>query len=183
MEATKLTARCRTYYGTEAEDSTNFWMVVGTFTSSGIRSPNHLFTHTHTYAVWESHAHHQAMMDRPDYPAMVGRLKPYLRTEQLYMRHVQFNSTHFNDSYLNNNGLLTAFDAPVSAILFVTPRKDGDDVQKGASVAEVLEGWAKATDSAKNNNEHPPAVWGAAEEDANETLLVIGWKGVEVCFP
>lgn len=101
------------------------------------------------------------MMDRPDYPAMVARIKPYLRNEQLYMRHVQFH----------NDAPLTAFDAPISAILFLNPRKDMDSVQKDATVTEVLETQTKKIDS---------AVWGPAEEDVNETILVIGRKDVEV---
>lgn len=109
-------------------------------------------------------------MDRPDYPAMVARLKPYLRTEQLHMRHVQFHT----------DTRLEAFDAPVSAIHFLTPRKDMDNVQEDTTITETLETWTKLMDSTANNDVYLPAVWGPAEEDVNETILIVGRKGVEV---
>ncbi|KAF8967025.1 hypothetical protein BDZ97DRAFT_561754 [Flammula alnicola] len=131
----------RVYYGIEEEDRTNFWMVV----------------------VWQSHAHHQAMIDRPDYPVMVGRLQPFFRDGQLKMNHIEFNKE--TDA---------AFNAPVTAISFLT-LKEGRTKEEAD---EALRALIKVLDEGPGSFQ--PATWGETEEDAEKTILVVGWSSVQI---
>ncbi|KAF9565755.1 hypothetical protein CPC08DRAFT_704456 [Agrocybe pediades] len=118
----------RIYTGVEVEDNTSFWMVV----------------------VWQSHEHHQAMMNRPDYPDMVARLKPFFRDGQLKMDHVEFNGDSDN-----------AFGSPITLLSFM-------QVRTGRTVEE-LERRLQATCSRGSSTR-----WGQTHEDAR---MVIGITG------
>jgi len=120
------------FYGLQAEDKAKFWMVV----------------------VWESHAHHQAMMNSVDYPLMVGRLKPYFSGE-LKMNHVEFDKD-----------TAATFSAPVTAISFV--RSKANSAQD--NIAHVLMRLSEGTG----------ATWGATQEEAEMTIVVEGRTGDEV---
>ncbi|KAF8889992.1 hypothetical protein CPB84DRAFT_1785118 [Gymnopilus junonius] len=127
--------------GLEAEpDERNFWMVV----------------------VWESHELHQAMMARPDYPTMVGRLKPFFRDGILKMNHVKFN-----------RDTDTAFKAPVTAIAFITLK--GNTTLK--DLDKLLNFTQQLCDPEKGG--HPPTAWGNTEEDEKQVLVISGWDSVE----
>ncbi|KAF4617323.1 hypothetical protein D9613_006133 [Agrocybe pediades] len=116
------------YTGVEVEDNTSFWMVV----------------------VWQSHEHHQAMMNRPDYPDMVARLKPFFRDGQLKMDHVEFNGDSDN-----------AFGSPITLLSFMR-------VRTGHTVEE-LERRLQATCNRESSTR-----WGQTHEDAR---MVIGITG------
>ncbi|KJA17475.1 hypothetical protein HYPSUDRAFT_46424 [Hypholoma sublateritium FD-334 SS-4] len=121
------------YHGLQEEDKAKFWMVV----------------------VWESHAHHQAMMNSADYPLMVGRLKPYFSGE-LKMNHVEFDKDTAG-----------SFSAPVTTIYFVQS-KAGFAAQD--SLAHGLEKLSKRTST----------TWGATQEDAEMSIVIEGQAVGEV---
>lgn len=105
-------------------------------------------------------------MDRPDYPEMVGRLKPYLRDGVLKMNHVEFNSD--TDA---------AFNAPVTGIVFLSLKMGytSDEVEK------ALKMWQSTLDPTKGA--YPPVTWGATHEDPNKLVVLIGWNGEQVsCY-
>ncbi|KDR82910.1 hypothetical protein GALMADRAFT_238558 [Galerina marginata CBS 339.88] len=126
----------RIFTGLQEQDRTSFWMVV----------------------VWESHELHQAMMDRPDYPAMVGRLKPFFRDGQIKMNHVEFN-----------NETDAAFNAPLTSISFLT-LKDGASLEDLDRLFRVLDNLVDP-----NHGGYPPGAWGATHEDPRKVLYLTGW--------
>lgn len=112
--------------------------------------------------VWQGHEHHKAMMDRPDYPQMVGRLTPYLNGE-LKMNHVEFNSD-----------TATALSSPITGVLFFS-------LKEGFSSDEMerkLELWTGTLGSSENG--HPPVTWGPTHEDPNKWIVLIGWNDKRV---
>ncbi|KAF9485232.1 hypothetical protein BDN70DRAFT_681647 [Pholiota conissans] len=119
----------RIFYGLEEEDRTKFWMIV----------------------VWQSHAHHQAMMDSPDYALMVGRLRPYFGGE-LKMNHVEF---------VHGEG--PAFGAPITTISFLKSTKDSG----GDEVDETLKSLTKSSGAVG-------ATWGQTQEDASLKIGIFG---------
>ncbi|KAF8177036.1 hypothetical protein BJ912DRAFT_1132897 [Pholiota molesta] len=120
----------RICHGLEEEDKTKFWMIV----------------------VWQSHAHHQAMMDSPDYAIMVGRLKHYFDGE-LKMNHVEFADDE-----------QPPFSAPITAISFLrsenTEAKEADEALQ--SLMKVNIGGIGAT-------------WGQTQEETALKIVIVGW--------
>jgi len=106
------------------------------------------------------------MMAREDYPAMVGRLKPFFRDGQLKMNHVKFNRD--TDA---------AFSAPVTALAFLKMKENTtmEDVDRIANVTQHL---------CKPDEEgHPRTAWGQTEEDERLALIISGWDSLGVGVP
>ncbi|KAF8158088.1 hypothetical protein B0H34DRAFT_797503 [Crassisporium funariophilum] len=130
------------YAGLEEEDSTNVWMAF----------------------IWQTFEHHKAMMERPDYPAMVARLKPYFRDGQMKMAHVEFN-----------HDTAAAFSAPLTTVTRLTPKAGQSQEDLEATITNVGRVLASV-----GRGSHAPIAWGELQEERDQFLLVIGWDSLEI---
>jgi len=103
---------------------------------------------------WESLAHHQKVIDGPDYGNVINALKPVFGGDAK-MNHVIFN----------NNPI--AFESPVTEVLFITLK----DPSYRAEVTEILTKISNMTEGR--------LVFGPTLEDENVIVLVGGWQSVQ----
>ena len=104
---------------------------------------------------WESQAHHQKVIDGPNYGDVINTLKPVIGGDAK-MNHVIFNSYPI------------AFESPVTEVLFLTLKDPGHR----AEVTEILTRISNMTEGR--------LVFGPTLEDENIIVLVGGWQSVKV---
>ncbi|CAA7262943.1 unnamed protein product [Cyclocybe aegerita] len=143
-QASKSDGCLAIYSGQEKEDKSNFWMVVA----------------------WQSGAHLQAAMNRPEYTGMIGRLKPCSRSGRLDIHHIDVNK--------DTN---TAFGVAFTTIVFLTLKAGVAATDATSKVSTVL---GRSLDAGSATGTYPPSVWGRTHESASKFVAVIGWPSVQV---
>ncbi|KIK07939.1 hypothetical protein K443DRAFT_604541 [Laccaria amethystina LaAM-08-1] len=110
--------------------------------------------------VWETYESHKTLMDSPEYPALIEKLKPALGGP-LAMDHIPFNEDVTN-----------ALNAPVTQVI-TSKLKDG----------QAKDGLLDAGTFTKALNEavgaHPPVAFGESKENPGTFIVLIGWDSVE----
>ncbi|EDR13795.1 uncharacterized protein LACBIDRAFT_292588 [Laccaria bicolor S238N-H82] len=117
---------------------------------------------TYLAVVWETYEAHKALMDSPEYPALIEKLKPGLGGP-LVMNHVPFNEDVTN-----------ALSAPTTEVI---TSKLKDPQAKDPRLDESAAFFTKALSEAVGA--HPPVVYGESKENPGTLIVLIGWDSVE----
>ena len=115
------------------------------------------------WIVWETYEAHKTLMDSPEYPALIEKLKPGLGGP-LVMNHIPLNVDVTN-----------ALSAPVTEVI-TSKLKDGK--AKDGQLDESTAFFTKALNEAVGA--HPPIVVGESKENPGTFIVLIGWDSVEV---
>ncbi|KAF8835839.1 hypothetical protein BDN67DRAFT_1072219 [Paxillus ammoniavirescens] len=103
---------------------------------------------------WDSYEGHQAVMNHPSYPEVIGIVRPFPGAEvQIY--HVQFLAQ------------TVALEKPVTEVLVLTLKA----AENRAAVVDIL---SKISEASQKN-----LVFGQTIEDENKYIVVGGWPTVE----
>ncbi|OJA12620.1 hypothetical protein AZE42_12257 [Rhizopogon vesiculosus] len=130
------------------------------YEAAGCRRPGYTGLQTEDKATgyvflnWDSRAHHQAVIDGPNYGRVLEALKPIFGDKK-EMHHVIFND------------LPIAFESPVTEVFICTLKDPGHR-------EEVFDILAKISDKTEKK-----LVFGPTLENENVFIIVAGWDSVE----
>lgn len=139
-DVSKVNGCLRAYAGLQVEDKKTVYLAI----------------------VWETYEAHKTLMDSPEYPALIEKLKPGLGGP-LVMNHIPFNEDVTN-----------ALSAPTTEVI-TSKLKDGQ--AKDALLDESASTFTKALNEAAGV--HPPAAVGESKENPGTFIVLIGWDSVE----
>ncbi|KAI0094541.1 hypothetical protein BDY19DRAFT_988371 [Irpex rosettiformis] len=128
------------YIGTEIQDPNTWYAVI----------------------IWETVAHHQALINDKVYPDLIKSLTQGAEKIEFVQHTILSTSTPEK-----------ALDAPVTEILFATP-KEGADKEELNRLANELVGKLLAGDAVKNRGG-----FGTVVEDEKKTAVILGWDSTE----
>ncbi|KAF8885684.1 hypothetical protein CPB84DRAFT_1733897 [Gymnopilus junonius] len=114
------------------------------------------------FVVWESFAHHKALINNPEYPQVIG-LGPSIASKEeggsgVTVYHVEFI-----------NPFEPSQSAPTTEILAIT-LKEGKTKEDLTNVVNTMSAKINA-----ENPKHAPVTWGQTLEDEQKFYLTIGW--------
>lgn len=111
------------------------------------------------FIVWETLEHHQALINHPEYPAILG-LAPSVDGE-LKLHHVGFTKE-----------FVPALTAPTTEILGIT-------LKEGKTKEDLYKILGSLATKIEAENKHGPVTWGQTVEDPQKFWLTIGWDSVK----
>ncbi|KAH0833844.1 hypothetical protein J3R83DRAFT_11008 [Lanmaoa asiatica] len=114
----------------------------------------HVITSPPLSVDWDSYEAHQAVIDAPSYPALLGALKPSL-DGKVNIYHVQFSAPTI------------AFEKPITEVTMLTLKAP----ENRAAVVDILSKFSEASEKM--------FVFGKTREDESKYVLICGWPTVE----
>lgn len=149
------------YYGFGEENNMTCFLILSMSRKSASFSLSNLLI-IWLLSVWETYGHHESLMNRPEYPQIIG-LSPSVGAGGIQMNHIEFI-----------HDFIPLFDAPSTEILTLK-LKEGKSKEDVYNILQAL-----VPKVAALNDKYAPGSWGQTLEETDKFYLVTGWDSMKV---